>query len=431
MAKKEDIVVLEMEIVNNKAIRCFHLKSDGKNIAIAGDTGQGKTTAASTLWNILEKGKDTVTRGEKSGDLRIKLGSIGSDHFIRAERHTTKSGKSETKLQHVRVGEDGKEKPMDMTMEEFKSMISSLSVNPQDIGKMKPKELLETLMESAKVSIDLEATDAQIEAEEAKRLQAKRDADRTNPGDRPEKAEAVSVTALVKEKDEADAKNAKVRENLNNLDNLHSDHELNKEELVELKIQIAELEKGIADREIRIKKGDEWKKTADLIDTSSLVEQIESAEETNRKANEYSVWESKREEYDDFKEARTEADDKVKKLRAEKKEALENAEWPLEGLCVEEGEVVYKGDLFENLGESDRMKVCVALAAEIIDRGEFVKAIRMDGIESMSVRDFDETLKICNRKGIQVISTRVSRDGTAEAGEILITDGEIVKQETE
>ena len=418
-------VVLEMQLENNKAVKCFNLKSDGKNIQISGDAGEGKTTAASTLWSIIKKGPDTVTHGEKKCVIRLKIGDPSdTENYIHAERKTTKSGKSEVTLQHVRG-----EKRMDMTMNEFKSMVSGFSENPQDIANMGPTELVATLTKAAKLSIDLDATDASIVEAETNRLNAKRDADRTNPGDEPEKAESVSVTELVMEKDEIDAKNVKINDAFGRLIVMNGEQAEAVTMLEEAQNAVDELKKAMEARKIKIDIAEKWKETAKLTDTDGLVSQISNAEGINERANAHQVWSDKNEEHKRHEKSRTDADDKVKELRDEKKEALDKAEWPLEGLCVDDGKVMYNDAEFINLGMSDRFKICVALTAEIIERDESMKVIRMDGIESMSVKDFDEAVAICDAKGIQIISTRVARNGDAEPGEIVIKDGVIKEEE--
>ena len=421
----EELIILEIVIENNKAVKCFNLKSNGQNIAIAGSTGQGKTTAASALWNIFTKGKDTVTHGEKSGTVRVKLGEEGSDNYVIAERKTTASGKSTFVLQRVRGG-----KKMEMTMDDFKSMISSLSINPHKIAGMKPTERIKTLMAAAKCDIDLDALDAEISEAEQERLLANRSAKASMPVMVPEKTEPISVSELITERDKINEENKKIEEGVRRHDDNCARHDDIQDEIKELqrKMEALNEERGLLIK--KIETGSKWLEENPPQDTVELDNKIATAEETNAKASVYEQAVKDQAHHEELLDVAKKADEMVKTLRAQKKEALDNVQWPLDGIAIEDGEITYNGSLLENLGESEKMLVCAALALEDIRKHE-VRVVRMDGVESMSIDDFNALTELFNGLGVQVISTRVSRDGSAEPGEIVITDGVYNKKEEE
>jgi len=413
--------ILSLEIVNNKAIKCFQLDADGKNIEIAGDTGTGKTTAISALWDIISKGKDILTHGEKKGVVRVSIGDEQATYYV-AERETTPSKSTVTISKMLGA------KALPMDMKDFEAMISKLSVNPHKITQMKPKERIKALLAAADSDVDLEALDAQIESAEQDRLLAGRAAKASKPVEVPEKTEPISVSKLIAERDAVQAKNGKIQRNLDDLKNLKDVQKAGLDELKKAEAQLADLtaaiaeEKAILDeRETRIAKGDAWSATVSLVVTAELDAQISSSEEINKLAAVYEQAVKDLENHNMLQSMYKESDDEVKALQQEKKDALNAIEWPLEGLNVSDGAITYKGVLLENLGESEQMLVTAAIAVGDIEKHE-IKVVRMDGIESMSKYDYEALRDLFNNRGVQVLSTRVSR-GDTEDGEIVISEG--------
>lgn len=407
--------IIRLEIENQKAIKCFNLDANGNNIEIAGPAGTGKTTAINALWDILSRGKDVLTHGEKKGAVRVSIGDETGTHYI-AERVTTPSKSTVTLYKMLGA------KALPMDMKDFEAMLSKLSVNPHKIKDMKPTERIKTLLAAAECDIDLEALDAEIEEAEQDRLLAGRAANNSKPVEVPEKEEPVSVSELITKRDAVQEKNQKTRDVLHELDDLKDKQAADEEELGQLSLKVKQLQHDIELRKVRIDKGNEWEKTVDIVETTDLDQQIADAEQINKRA---AIYEQAKKDLDNFnmlQAMKKEADDKVKELRESKKQALGSVQWPLDGIAIEDGEITYNGCLLDNLGESEQMLVTSAIARGDIEKHEF-KVVRLDGIESMSPENYEQLKTMFNEIGVQVLSTRVSR-GDEEPNEIVITEGE-------
>lgn len=418
--------IISIEISNNKAIKCFNLELDGENLEITGTTGTGKTTAISALWDIFEKGGDMLTHGKKKGSVKIELSDGKKSIF--AKRVNTRS--SSTVTLTTDRGET-------ISTKDFKKMISQLSVNPHKIMDMKPSEQTKTLLKSANLGdFDLDAADKSIADAEENRLNLKRQATMINPGERPDKVQRVDVSALIAERDGKQEVNAINQKGRDALQRLISDQVGNNDMVTSAKSELEELKKKLAHSEKRLENANNFhaanldrinngqKHVDGLIDNdlTEIDSHINNAQSTNDAAAKYEQFLETESKHEDATAAHTEADQLVKKLRADKADALDNAHWPIEGLSVEEGKVIYKDYLLENLGESQQILVCSALAIADIKSHE-LKVVRIDGVESMSSVDFKQLQTLFNGEGIQVLSTRVSR-GDAEPQEIVIVDGE-------
>ncbi len=409
--------IINIVIDNTKVVRCFHMKLDGKNLHIAGEVSQGKTTAISALWDILEKKGDNITHGEKKGCVRIIL--AGDGKRIIAERLTKPSGST------LRITDDDGGK---ITAQDFKGMISALAVNPHKIMDMRGAEQVKTLLSAASVDIDLEKVDKEIADLESERLAAHQKVEALRPGDEPEKAEEVDVSALIKERELDQGTNMKNQKNRDTLDQLKSDRDHLQKSIdqfdQEVKRMNKQVDEGVKQRTAlnkRIEDGEAVCAKLKDVSTKDIDEKIESSSETNAKANVHANWLAKSSQFQDAQAEHQMIDDSIKEKRSMKAAALETAKWPLEGLAVEDGKVLYKGNLLSNLGESEQMLVCCALAIKDIKSHE-LKVVRIDGAESMSKEHIVAMVKMFNDEDIQVLSTRVSR-GEIEPEEITIVEG--------
>lgn len=422
--------IIEIEIENNRAIKVFHSKLNGGNLEIAGGTGEGKTTAISSLWDIIEKRGDALRHGEKKGKIRVKLAA--GDKKVIATRTMTEANSSITLMD-----ENGDK----ISAQDFKRMISDLSVNPHRITSMKKAEQLECLIRSANLGdYDLKSADRQIAIETERRLELGRSMRATDPGEEPEKADKVDVTELMQQRDAVNEWNSLDERMDTKIEDLqtHLEKKIEAKKAYNEKIerQINELrqdlegfnrlEQGDIDAlEKRINEGREkiknHKKNKPKIEVSSLDDRIANANKDNESAILHENWSKKQTEYEQLVTEHAVVDELVKKLVEERKEKLDTAKWPIEGLNIEEGNILYKDCLLENLGESEQMLVTAALAIEDIMAHDF-HVVRMDGIESMSEDDFNALKKLFNDKGVQVLSTRVARGDVGDT-EITITEG--------
>lgn len=406
--------ILSLEIINQKAIKCFQLDADGKNIEISGETGTGKTTAISALWDILSKGKDVLKHGEKKGVVRVAIGDEKATYYI-AERETTPSKST------VTISKMLGQKALPMDMKDFEAMISKLSVNPHKITQMKPTERVKALLAAADCDIDLDALDAQIAEAEQDRLLAGRAAKASKPVEVPAEAHPVSVSALIAERDEIQERNRKVKNGIAKLREYEEQFNALGAERAKLKERLAEVEESLTVTAQAIKKGSEWVMNNPEESTAELDKKIALAEETNKLAAVYEQAVKDHENHVMLQAMHKESDEQVKALQQSRKDALDSITWPLEGISIENGDIMYHGVLLENLGESEQMLVTSAIALGDIEKHD-IKVVRLDGIESMSKKDYTALRNLFNGRGVQVLSTRVSR-GDVDEGEIVIEDG--------
>ncbi|MCK4609484.1 MAG: hypothetical protein KAT71_08375, partial [Gammaproteobacteria bacterium] len=400
------------------------LDVDGKNMAVAGEAGQGKTTAISLLWESLKVVGDPVTHGEKKGSIKITLGDGNTKAFV------TRQLTAKTSPITIQTSEGDT-----VSAKEFASWFCDLGDNPHRIMDMKPKEQAQALLKAVKLpdGVDLDKLDAERDIAAAERLDLKRDGERAAKalGAEPEKTERVDLDELIKRQNEASESNAervKADADLSFAEqNLARLRELSIQKGNELKAAQTALDKAMSTEASQSLEVDKIKSDLEVmapaIETADIQQEIQDGNNSNTKADQWDSWNKENQALIKLRDEWHDKNDEVKGLDDAKKNALGAAIWPLDGLSVEDGAILFNGSQLAQCGHSEQMLVCGALAAETI-KNHKLHVVRMDGIESMSQKDFKRLEKIFNDKGIQVLSSRVTR-GDIDDGEILIVDGAI------
>ena len=166
------------------------------------------------------------------------------------------------------------------------------------------------------------------------------------------------------------------------------------------------------------------KSATDLVDqsTKDLEDSISNIEEINRmvRANL-----DKEKAEDDAKEYRRQYDqlsEKINSVRDKKAELLSSAELPLPELSVKEGELVYKGQKWDNMSGSERLMVSTAIVRKLNPECGFVLLDKLEQMDLQTLQEFGSWLE---GEGLQAIATRVS---TGDECSIIIEDGYVVGQ---
>ena len=103
---------------------------------------------------------------------------------------------------------------------------------------------------------------------------------------------------------------------------------------------------------------------------------------------------------------------------------LKAAKLPLPELSVEDGELIYKGQKWDNMSGSDRLKVSTAIVRKLNPKCGFVL---LDKLEQMDMRSLNEFGQWLEQEGLQAIATRVS---SGDECSIIIEDGYVKGQDT-
>ena len=229
-------------------------------------------------------------------------------------------------------------------------------------------------------------------------------------------AETISASELIMQEQEILAKNAenqRLRENAKKLE--EQANEISERIQADNKL----LTKVLAQLETA------RKSTAFLHDesTAELEANIANVEEINRKVRanlERQKAELDAEEYQMQYESYTKD---IEAIRQERIAMLNNADLPLPGLSVEDGELTYKGFKWDNLSGSEQLKVATAVVRKLNPKCGFVLLDKLEQMDLETLREFAEWLET---EDLQAIATRVSTGGECS---VIIEDGYVKNEE--
>jgi DNA repair exonuclease SbcCD ATPase subunit len=202
-----------------------------------------------------------------------------------------------------------------------------------------------------------------------------------------------------------------------------------RDQLVTLKDNLdAEIDRLIADRaEIEAKLTIAEKSAFDLHDesTEELEQNIAQVEEINRKVRVNLDKDKASEDAQSYKDQYDGMTAEIETIRLEKTKLLDNADLPLPGLAVSEGELLFNGQRWDNMSSAEQLKVSTAIVRKLNPECGF---ILIDKLEQMDLETLEEFGNWLEQEKLQAIATRVS---TGDECSIIITDGygeEVVKE---
>lgn len=156
--------------------------------------------------------------------------------------------------------------------------------------------------------------------------------------------------------------------------------------------------------------------------TAELEASIANIEEINRKVRANLDKDKAEEDALAYKSQYAELTEKINDTREKKTKLLDSAELPLPELSVKDGELVYKGQKWDNMSGSDRLKVSTAIVRKLNPKCGFVLLDKLEQMDMQTLEDFGKWLE---QEGLQAIATRVS---TGDECSIIIEDGYVKGQ---
>lgn len=236
--------------------------------------------------------------------------------------------------------------------------------------------------------------------------------------------ELVSASELIQQQQAVLLKNAENQKQRNQVVQLANREEFLRKEISSVRLEIERLTVKLNTLNT------DWNNTLINLETakkSTEVLQDESTAELEKNLREIEILNAKiranldkekaEEEAKQYSHQYTELTSKIEAVRQQKIDLLKGAKLPLEGLSVIDGELVYQGFKWDNLANSDQLKVATAIVRHLRPDCGFVL---MDKLEAMDMDTLYEFGKWLQDEGLQVIATRVSK---GEECSIIVEDG--------
>jgi hypothetical protein len=244
--------------------------------------------------------------------------------------------------------------------------------------------------------------------------------------------ELVSASELITQQQEILARNGENQRKREQVDKFETALSLKNSEIDNLKIQIENLQKQylarISEKEAIVSDLEIARKSAlDLHDesTAELEANITNIDMINVKVRKNLDKEKAEEDAKDFANQYASLTAELAQVNKEKTDLLQNANLPLPGLSVQDGELTYNGQKWDCMSGAEQLQVSTAIVRKLNPNCGFVL---LDELEKMDLDSLAEFGKWLEAEGLQAIATRVS---TGDECSIIIEDGYVAGQEVQ
>ena len=411
-----------LQIENVKRIKAVQMKPSATGLTIiGGDNEQGKTSVLDAIAWALGGEKHRPSQAQRSGSALPPAMKIIMDNGLVVER----KGKNSD----LKVTDPTGKKAGQTLLNEF---IEELALDLPKFMEASGKEKANTLLQVIGVGDQLTKLEAEEKSLYQERLYVGRTADQKKKfaqeqpyfPDAPN--EPVSVSDLINQQQEILARNGRNQECRQNAEmlemrvtNRKNEIKAKEEQLQRLQDYIREQRETLLQEEQQLAAAQ--KTAAQLHDesTEELEKSIANVEEINRKVR-ANLDKSKAE--DDAKvyaDQYTLLTEQIEAVRQKKTDLLSGARLPLPGLSVEDGELTYQGQKWDNMSGSQRLIVSAAIVRQLNPKCGFVL---MDKLEQMDLKTLEAFGQWLEQEGLQAIATRVS---TGDECSVIIEDGYI------
>ena len=159
------------------------------------------------------------------------------------------------------------------------------------------------------------------------------------------------------------------------------------------------------------------KNAGDDESTAELEENIADIESINIKVRANMNKIQAEEDAKEYRDQYTRLTQDIEDVRNEKTALLDNADLPLPGLSVMDGELIYNGQKWDNMSSAEQMIVSTSIVRKLNPKCGFVLLDKLEAMDLDTLQEFGQWLE---DEGLQAIATRVS---TGDECSIIITDG--------
>ena len=415
----DGIKINRLEIENVKRIKAVKIEPSKNGLTIVGgNNNQGKTSVLDSIAWALGGDKYRPTKAQREGSaIPPNLHFIMSNVLV-----VERKGKNSS----LKVMDPNGSKGGQQLLNDFVEQLAlDLPKFMESSGKEKAKILLQIIGVGDQLAV-LEKEEKELYND---RMYTGRIADQKEKFAKeqpyyPDAPEApVSPSDLIRKQQDILAKNGENQRK-------RAYAEQYRRSVMFLRQEADEMRNQLAKKEAELKEAEENLQVALMSaeglqdeSTAELEESIANIEEVNRKVR-ANLDKDKAE--DDAREYRRQYEvlsEKIENTRKAKNALLESADLPLPELSVRDGELVYKGQQWDNMSGSDRLKVSTAIVRKLNPKCGFVL---LDKLEQMDLQTLNEFGQWLEQEGLQAIATRVS---TGDECSIIIEDGYVKKEQ--
>lgn len=410
----------KLEIENVKRVKAVKAEFTPNGLTvIGGNNNQGKTSILDAIAWVLGGNKYKPSQAQRQGSVTPPHLHVVMNNGLIVEH----SGKNST----LKVIDPNGKKGGQQLLNDF---VEELAINLPKFMESTSKEKANTLLQIIGVGPKLQ----ELEMKEGELYNERRTIgqiadqkkkfaeEQTYYPDAPH--ELVPVNELIKQQQDILARNGENQRKRDNLKSLKEQHTFQARKVSQL---MEELEKEQAKLDELTEDVNVAKKSVlELKDesTEDLERNLAEIDELNRKVRANLDKDKAEEDANQYIDKYQELTRDIEAVRKEKADLLNSADLPLPELSVDNGELIYKGQKWDNMSGSDQLKVSTAIVRKLKPDCGF---ILLDKLEQMDMKTLEEFNQWLEQEQLQGIATRVS---TGDECSIIIEDGYATKNNT-
>lgn len=410
----------KLEIENVKRVKAVKAEFPPNGLTvIGGNNNQGKTSILDAIAWALGGNKYKPSQAQRQGSVTPPHLHVVMNNGLIVER----SGKNST----LKVIDPNGKKGGQQLLNDF---VEELAINLPKFMESTSKEKANTLLQIIGVGPKLQ----ELEMKEGELYNERRTIgqiadqkkkfaeEQTYYPDAPH--ELVPVNELIKQQQDILARNGENQHKRDNLKSLEEQHTFQARKVSQLMEELEKEQAKLAEltEDVNVAK----KSVLELKDesTEELERNLAEIDETNRKVRANLDKDKAEEDANQYIDKYQELTRDIEAVRKEKADLLNSADLPLPELSVDNGELIYKGQKWDNMSGSDQLKVSTAIVRKLKPDCGF---ILLDKLEQMDMKTLEEFNQWLEQEQLQGIATRVS---TGDECSIIIEDGYATKNNT-
>ena len=414
------VTINKLEIENVKRVKAVKLEPSATGLTIVGgNNNQGKTSVLDAIAWALGGNKFKPSQAQREGSTIPPSLKITLSNGLIVER----SGKNST----LKVIDPSGNKAGQNLLDSF---VEELAINLPKFMEQTSKEKAKTLLQIIGVGPQLVELEMQEKAKYDERhaigviADQKEKFAKEQPYYPDAPKELVSIAELIQQQQEILGRNGENARKRQNLDVIENDYNFTLANVQRLE---KELEEARAKEQALAQDLDIARKDVSVLvdeSTQEIEDSIANIEQINLKVRANFDKDKAEEDAKVYREQYRELDLVIEGIRKQKTDLLTNADLPLPGLSVDDGELLYLGQRWDNMSGSQQLQVATAIVRKLKPECGFVLIDKLEQMDQLTLQEFGAWLE---QEGLQAIATRVSTGGECS---VIIEDGYSVEPET-
>lgn len=414
------IKIASLTTENVKRVKSVHIEPSPNGLTIiGGNNNNGKTSILDSIAWALGGNKYRPSKAQREESVVPPTINLKLSNGLIVERKGKNSDLKVTDPTGNKAGQNL-----------LDSFVEELAINLPKFINSSDKEKANTLLEIIGVGQQLYELECQEKEKYNMRRSIGQIADQKEKfaKEQPFYPEApktlVSITDLITQQQDILAKNGENQRKRDMTDQLHR-------QATQLMAEIERQENTLANLKEQyqsvLRDYDVAQKTSEELEdesTEELEESIANIEAINIKVRANLDREKAEQDAAEYRAQYSSLTTEIESLRKQRMDLLQNADLPLEGLSVEDGELLYNGQRWDNMSGSQQLMVSTAIVRKLKPECGFVLIDKLEQMDMQTLNEFGAWLE---QEGLQAIATRVS---TGDECSIIIEDGYVKNSES-